>query len=334
MQLRDTRRILVTGADGFIGSHLVERLVELGLNVRAFVYYNSLNSWGWVDTLSEDTRAKLEVVAGDVRDAACVREAMGGCDLVFHLAALIAIPYSYRAPESYVDTNVKGTLNVVQAAKDLGVSRVVATSTSEVYGTALRVPITEDHPLQAQSPYAASKIAGDQIALSFHKSFGTPVSIIRPFNTYGPRQSLRAVIPTMITQIAVGEKSIRLGASEPTRDFNFVADTIDAYVHVSESDDCVGEVVNSGSGREISIGGLLRTIAGIMGREVEIQVEDARVRPSTSEVYRLLADSSKLQRLTAWRPCHSLEEGLRCTIEWFSAAENLSLYKKIQRYNV
>lgn len=334
MHLRETRKILVTGADGFIGSHLVEHLLDSGLHVRAFVHYNSFNSWGWLDTLAEEQLSALDVVTGDIRDSACVREATKGCDVVCHLAALIAIPYSYRAPESYVDTNIKGTLNVVQAAKDLGVDRIVVTSTSEVYGTAQSVPISETHPLQAQSPYAATKIAADQIALSFHKSFGTPVSVIRPFNTYGPRQSLRAVIPTIISQIAVGETKIRLGASRPTRDFNYVLDTAAAFVSVAESDDCIGEVVNSGSGREISIGDLLQTIAGLMGKDVEIIVEDERLRPDNSEVYRLLADSSKLQGLTNWKSSYSLEEGLGRTIEWFRDKRNLGYYSKIQKYNV
>jgi dTDP-glucose 4,6-dehydratase len=328
------RKILVTGADGFIGSHLVEHLIGLGSRVRALVYYNSFNSWGWLDTLSQEVLSGLEVVAGDVRDSACMREAMKDCDMVFHLAALISIPYSYRSPESYLETNIKGTLNILHAAKDLGLSRVVVTSSSEVYGTAQRVPIAEDHPLQAQSPYAATKIAGDQMALSFHKSFGTPVSVIRPFNTFGPRQSLRAVIPTIITQIASGRSKILLGDIRPTRDFNYVLDTVEAFVHVAESDECVGQVVNSGSGREISIGDLFKIIAGIIGREVEMMVDTERIRPDGSEVFRLLADSAKLQSMTRWNPSYSLEEGLQRTVEWFTNAENTRHYNKIQHYNV
>jgi NAD dependent epimerase/dehydratase len=327
-------RILVTGANGFIGSHLVERLVARGLSVRAFVHYNSFNSWGWLGTAMQDTLSRVEVVAGDVRDAGSVRTAMDGCDVVFHLAALIAIPYSYRAPESYVDTNVRGTLNVVQAAKDLRLQRVVITSTSEVYGTARQVPISEDHPLQAQSPYAATKIAADQLALSFHRSFGTPVSVLRPFNTYGPRQSLRAVIPTVITQLAHGQQTLRLGATEPTRDFTFVIDTADAFISVAECDACVGEVVNSGSGREISIGELAARIGELMNRAVEIERESDRLRPDTSEVYRLLADTRKLQRLATWRLHHPLDEGLRRTIDWFTQAGNLALYDRVHRYHV
>ena len=332
--IQDAKKILVTGADGFIGSHLVERLIERGLSVRAFTYYNSFNSWGWIDTFPDELRAKLEVFSGDIRDATCVREAVRDCDVVFHLAALIAIPYSYRSPESYVETNIRGTLNVVQAVKDFGVRRVVVTSTSEVYGTAQEIPITEEHRLHAQSPYAATKIAADQLALSFHRSFGTPVAVIRPFNTYGPRQSLRAVIPTVITQLAVGKNKINLGALSPTRDFNFVVDTAEAFIHVAECDECIGEVVNVGSGAEISIGDLVGKLARLMGREVEIVSDEERLRPETSEVFRLLADSSRIRRLTKWRAENDLDQGLNKTIGWFTRPENLRLYQKIDRYNV
>ena len=336
MRLRDSK-ILITGADGFIGSHLTERLLAQGMTVRAFVLYNSSNSWGWLDALPGDLRRGLDVFAGDIRDPHGVRVAMRGCDVVLHLAALIAIPYSYHSPDTYVDTNVKGTLNVLQAARELGVSRVVHTSTSEVYGTARFVPITEDHPLQGQSPYAATKIGADQMALAFHNSFGTPVSVIRPFNTYGPRQSARAVIPTIITQIANGARTLKLGALHPTRDFNFVADTVDGFAAVAEADAAVGEVVNVGSNFEISIGDTVRMIAGIMGVEVEVACDRQRLRPTDSEVERLWADNSKARRLTGWRPAYAGIEGLRRglteTVEWFLDPRNLCAYKA-NRYNI
>ena len=275
-------RVLVTGADGFIGSHLTEHLVRLGADVRAFVYYNSFNSWGWLDESPPDVKRSLDVFAGDIRDPHGVRTAMRGCDVVLHLAALIAIPYSYHSPDTYVDTNVKGTLNVLQAARDLGVARVVHTSTSEVYGTARFVPITEEHPLQGQSPYSASKIGADQMALSFHRSFATPVTVIRPFNTYGPRQSARAVIPTIITQLLAGAREIRLGALHPTRDFNFVRDTVRGFVEVARCDAAVGDVVNIGSGFVISIGDTARLIADVMGRDVAVRCDDERLRPAAS----------------------------------------------------
>ena len=334
MFLDDKKQILVTGADGFIGSRLVETLVSRGLRVRALTYYNSFNSWGWLDTLHTDILKQLDVVPGDVRDESTVRSAMKGCDAVFHLAALIAIPYSYHAPKSYVETNVSGTLNVLQAARDLGLDRVVVTSTSEVYGTAQRVPIDEAHPLQAQSPYAATKIAADQLALSFHRAFGTPVAVIRPFNTYGPRQSLRAIIPTVIGQLATGDGVIRLGALEPTRDFNFVEDTVEAFISVAECDQLVGEVVNAGSGRELSIGDLVAAIARLMNRPFEIERDEQRIRPESSEVYRLLADSRKIETYTGWHPRHSLEEGLTKTIAWFTDEANLRHYSKIDQYNL
>lgn len=330
MNLRG-KKVLVTGADGFIGSHLAEYLVRLGANVRAFVYYNSFNSWGWLDESPLEIRKAIDVFAGDIRDPHGVRAAMQGCDVVLHLAALIAIPYSYHSPDTYVDTNVKGTLNVVQAARDLGVERVVHTSTSEVYGTARFVPITEEHPLQGQSPYSASKIGADQLAQSFFLSFSTPVSTIRPFNTYGPRQSARAVIPTIITQIASGAQQIRLGAVHPTRDFNYVQDTVRGFVSVAECDAAVGQVVNVGSNYEISIGDTAKVIAELIGREVEFVTDEERMRPTGSEVERLWADNSRALELAGWRPEYGgldgFRRGLGETIAWFSQADNLRRYK-------
>lgn len=327
----DGKRILVTGADGFIGSHLTERLVARGCEVRAFVQYNSLGSWGWLDESPADIRKGLDVFAGDVRDPHGVRTAMTDCDVVLHLAALIAIPYSYHSPQTYVETNVLGTLNVVQAARDLGVERVVHTSTSEVYGTARFVPITEAHPLQGQSPYSASKIGADQIALSFQAAFGTPVTVIRPFNTYGPRQSARAVIPTVISQIAAGASEIRLGALHPTRDFTYVADTARAFEALAECDAAVGQTVNAGSGFEISIGDTAMTIIELMGRDVAIVTDDQRLRPEASEVERLWADSERMHALTGWTPAYGGGEGFRRglaeTIGWFTDPANLARYK-------
>ncbi len=325
------KRILVTGADGFIGSHLTERLVTLGHDVRAFVLYNSFNSWGWLDKCAPEMRGKFEVFAGDIRDPHGVRSAMKDCDAVLHLAALIAIPYSYHSPDTYVETNIKGTLNVVQAARDLGVGKVVHTSTSEVYGTARFVPITEDHPLQGQSPYSASKIGADQIAMSFYTSFGTPVTILRPFNTYGPRQSARAVIPTIITQIASGERKVKLGATHPTRDFNYVADTVAGFIAALSSDKSTGEVINLGSGFEISIGDAAREIAGLMGESIEFATDEARLRPEKSEVERLLASNEKAAKLLGWRPgfggLDGFRRGLSETVAWFTRPENLASYK-------
>jgi NAD dependent epimerase/dehydratase len=325
------KKVLVTGADGFIGSHLTEHLVALGADVRAFVYYNSFNSWGWLDEADAAVRRALDVFPGDIRDPNGVRTAMKDCDVVLHLAALIAIPYSYHSPDTYVDTNVKGTLNVVQAARDLGVERVVHTSTSEVYGTARFVPITEEHPLQGQSPYSASKIGADQIATSFHLSFGTPVSVIRPFNTYGPRQSSRAVIPTIITQIAAGARELRLGAVHPTRDFNFVADTVRGFVAVAECDQAVGRVVNVGSNFEITVGDTARMIAEVMQSEVEITSDEQRLRPAASEVERLWADNTLARELAGWSPQYAGRDGLRRglaeTVEWFRNPDNLRRYK-------
>lgn len=325
------KKILVTGADGFIGSHLTEELVRRGHDVRAFVLYNSFNSWGWLDQSASEIRKSLDVFAGDIRDPHGVKKAMEGCEVVLHLAALIAIPYSYHSPDTYVDTNIKGTLNVVQAARELGVSKVVHTSTSEVYGTARFVPITEEHPLQGQSPYSASKIGADQIAMSFYTSFETPVSIIRPFNTYGPRQSARAVIPTVITQIASGKRHLKLGATHPTRDFNYVADTVEGFIAVAESDRAVGEVINIGSNYEVSIGDTVRMIAEVMGTEVEIETDEVRLRPQKSEVERLWAENRKARELLGWEPSYGGLEGFRRglaeTSEWFTNPDNLKAYK-------
>jgi len=305
--------------------------VREGFDVRAFVLYNSFNSWGWLDQCASDVRGRFEIFAGDVRDPHGVRTAMTGCDAVLHLAALIAIPYSYHSPDTYVDTNVKGTLNIVQAARDLGVKKVVHTSTSEVYGTARTVPITEEHPLRGQSPYSATKIGADQLALSFHAAFGTPVTVLRPFNTYGPRQSARAVIPTVITQIASGQRTIRLGATHPTRDFSFVADTAAGFISVLRASGTEGEVINVGSGFEISIGDTARAIAETMQADIEIVSDDQRVRPAASEVERLFAGTDKARRMLAWSPKYGgldgFKRGLAATVEWFSEPKNLARYK-------
>ena len=325
------KKILVTGACGFIGSHLTEELVRNGCNVRAFTQYNSNNSWGWLDYADENIKKSLDIFSGDIRDPYGVKTAMKGCDVVLHLAALIAIPYSYHSPETYVETNIKGTLNVLQAARELEVSKIVHTSTSEVYGTAKYVPIDEEHPLQGQSPYSATKIGADQIALSFYKSFNTPVSIIRPFNTYGPRQSARAVIPTIISQLANGKETIKLGALSPTRDFNFVMDTVQGFISVANSDLSIGEVVNIGSNYEISIHDTAKLIAKLMNKNVDFITDDVRIRPEKSEVERLWANNEKAFHLAGWKPQYSgltgLERGLRETIEWFSNPQNLGLYK-------
>jgi dTDP-glucose 4,6-dehydratase len=330
-------KILVTGADGFIGSHLTEALVRAGHDVRAFVLYNSFNSWGWLDYCAPDVKGKFEVFAGDIRDPNGVRTAVKDCDAVVHLAALIAIPYSYHSPDTYVDTNIKGTLNVVQAARDLGVSKVIHTSTSEVYGTAKFVPITEDHSLQGQSPYSATKIGADQIAMSFYTSFSTPVMILRPFNTYGPRQSARAVIPTIITQIATGARKIRLGAVHPTRDFNYVADTVAGFIAALTSKKGTGEVINVGSSYEIAIGDTARMIAEVMNAHIEIVSDEQRLRPEKSEVERLWASNAKAKVLLGWQPNYSGPEGLRRglteTVAWFREHGNLSRYKA-DLYNV
>jgi dTDP-glucose 4,6-dehydratase len=324
-------KVLITGADGFIGSHLTESLVREGYSVRAFVMYNSFNSWGWLDHVSTEIRKNIEIFAGDIRDPHGVNEAIRGCDAVLHLAALIAIPYSYQSPDTYIDTNVKGTLNVLQSARELGVKRVIHTSTSEVYGTARFVPITEEHPLQGQSPYSASKIGADQLAYSFYSSFDLPVVIARPFNTYGPRQSARAVIPTVVTQIANGAKQLKLGAITPTRDFSYVQDTVDAFTATLRSDKGLGEVVNFGSNFEISIADVVALIAEQMNEKVNITSDIERLRPPNSEVERLWADNSKARELFGWSPKFAgrdgLARGLQETIDWFMCPENLQQYK-------
>jgi NAD dependent epimerase/dehydratase len=329
--------ILVTGADGFIGSHLTETLVRQGYKVRAFVLYNSFNSWGWLDKCADDIKGHFETFSGDIRDPHGVKEAMKGCDIVLHLAALIAIPYSYHSPDTYVDTNIKGTLNVLQAARELGVKRVIHTSTSEVYGTAQFIPITEEHPLQGQSPYSATKIAADQLAYSFFASFNLPVVIVRPFNTYGPRQSARAVIPTIISQIANGKRQIKLGAVSPTRDFNFVKDTVAGFISAMNSKKGLGEVINFGSNFEISIGNTAQLIAEAMNTEIEIITDEARMRPENSEVERLWADNNKAKKLFDWQPNYGGREGFKRgiveTAEWFTKLENLRDYKS-DDYNI
>jgi dTDP-glucose 4,6-dehydratase len=336
MDLRN-KKILVTGADGFIGSHLTENLVRQGYNVKAFTLYNSFNSWGWLDYVADEIKKDVDVFSGDVRDPHGVKRAMQGCDVVFHLAALIAIPYSYHSPDTYVDTNIKGTLNIVQAAKELEVEKVIHTSTSEVYGTAQYVPIDEFHPLRGQSPYSASKIGADQIAMSFYSSFNTPVAIIRPFNTYGPRQSARAVIPTVITQLAAGKRKIRLGALHPTRDFNYIDDTVNGFIAIAEADASVGEVINIGSNYEISIGNMVSMISDIMGIKIEIETDQIRIRPEKSEVERLWADNAKALQLTNWKPQYAGIEGFRSgltkTIEWFTNKNRFMQYKS-DRYNI
>jgi NAD dependent epimerase/dehydratase len=325
------KKVLVTGADGFIGSHLTEQLVRAGHDVRAFVYYNSFNSWGWLDTIEEQVLNQIEVVSGDIRDASGVDSATSGCSHVLHLAALIAIPFSYNSPDAYVQTNVTGTLNVLQAVRRHNIQHLVCTSTSETYGTAQRVPIDEDHPLNAQSPYAATKTAADQLALSFHKSFDLPVSVLRPFNTFGPRQSARAVIPTVIGQIAAGENQIKLGSLHPTRDFTFVTDTARGFIQLMSSDRGIGQVTNLGTGYEISIGDTVSLIAEVMGASVEVQQRGERERPPNSEVERLVACTRKARDLIGWAPEFSghegLKRGLQLTAEWFQDPVNLARYK-------
>ncbi|WP_044874939.1 NAD-dependent 4,6-dehydratase LegB [Pseudomonas sp. LFM046] len=324
-------KALVTGADGFIGSHLVELLVREGFQVKALSQYNSFNYWGWLEDVN--CLSEIEVLNGDVRDPHYCKHITKDVDVVFHLAALIAIPYSYVAPDSYVDTNVKGTLNICQAALDNGVGRIIHTSTSEVYGTAQYVPIDENHPLQPQSPYSASKIGADAMAMSFFNAFDLPLTIARPFNTYGPRQSARAVIPTIITQIANGKKQIKLGDVTPTRDFNYVADTCKGFLQLAKCDSAIGETVNIGSNFEISVGDTLELIRELMGSDVEFLVEDQRIRPEKSEVFRLWCDNTKIKSLTGFEPEYSIREGLRRTIEWFSEPRNLAKYKA-DIYNV
>jgi NAD dependent epimerase/dehydratase len=327
------KRVLITGADGFIGSHLTERLLEEGCKVKAFVYYNSFNSWGWLDKLPKEKLSKIEIFSGDIRDPNGVRTAMKGVDIVFHLAALIAIPFSYHSPDSYIDTNVKGTLNVVQAARDLNIEKILVTSTSEVYGTAQFVPITELHPKQPQSPYSASKIGADCIAESFYRSFDLPVTIVRPFNTFGPRQSARAVIPTIITQLLSGIKEIKLGDITPTRDLLFVKDTVNGFLEIAKCDELTGHEVNIATQSEISVGDLAKEIINQVSPDAKIVSAEERLRPEKSEVFRLFGSNEKLKKYSQWTQQYTLQEGLKETIDWFRNEENLKLYKA-EIYNV
>jgi NAD dependent epimerase/dehydratase len=324
-------KVLVTGSDGFIGSHLIEELVKKGYEVRAFVYYNSFNNWGWLDTLPKEIMDHVEVFAGDVRDPNGVRESMKGCDAVFHLAALIAIPFSYHSPDAYVDTNIKGTLNILQAARDLGTARVLVTSTSEVYGTAQYVPIDEKHPYQGQSPYSATKIGADRLAESFYRSFDLPVTIVRPFNTFGPRQSARAVIPTIITQLLAGKEEIKLGSLTPTRDFNYVKDTANGFIAMYESDKTIGQEINIATQKEISIGQLAEELIRQINPNAKIICDEDRLRPEKSEVNRLLGCNKKILELTDWKPQYTFEQGLAETIAFLR--ENMDKYK-VDIYNI
>ncbi len=327
------KKILVTGADGFIGSHLVEELIKEGAKLKAFVYYNSFNKWGWIDSLEQKIQDEIEIFSGDIRDMYGVKKATEGCDIVLHLAALIAIPYSYYSPESYVETNIRGTLNVLQAARELSIEKILVTSTSEIYGTALYIPIDEKHPKQGQSPYSATKIGADAIAESFYKSFNLPVTIVRPFNTYGPRQSARAVIPNIIIQLLNNKKEIKLGSLHPTRDLLFVNDTVNGFIEIAKSDALAGEEVNIATGTEIAIGELAKKIITILDSNATILSEQERVRPEKSEVERLLGSNEKIKHHTKWQQQYSIEEGLNLTIEWFKRKENLLHYKS-NIYNV
>jgi len=327
------KNVLVTGADGFIGSHLVERLIAEGCSVTAFVCYNSFNSWGWLDTLSSDLLKGIKIIAGDIRDPNGVRQALIGIDYVFHLAALIAIPFSYQSPDSYIDTNIKGTLNILQASKDLKIERVLVTSTSEVYGTALYVPIDEKHPRQPQSPYSASKIGADSIAESFYRSFDLPVTIVRPFNTFGPRQSARAIIPTIISQLLNGETEIKLGDLRPTRDLLFVKDTVEGFVEIAKSELLIGHDCNIATQSEISMEQLAAELISIINPSAKIVTDEIRLRPTKSEVLRLFGSNKKIMEFTAWKPAYTLRKGLEETIEWFKNPENLNRYKS-ELYNV
>lgn len=325
------KKVLVTGADGFIGSHLTEKLVELGYHVKAFVFYNSFNTWGWLDTLPKNVLSKFEIFSGDIRDPNGVREAMKGVDIVFHLAALIAIPFSYHSPDSYVDTNIKGTLNILQASRELGVERVLVTSTSEVYGTAQYVPIDEKHPFQGQSPYSATKIGADRLAESFYRSFDLPVTIVRPFNTYGPRQSARAVIPTIITQLLSGQTEIKLGSLTPTRDFNFVKDTASAFIEISKVNGTIGQEINIATQEEISIGQLAQELIDQINPKARILCDEQRIRPGKSEVERLLGSNEKIKKLTNWSPNYTFKQGISETIDFFR--NNIDKYK-VDIYNI
>jgi len=327
------KKCLVTGADGFIGSHLVEALIAEGARVKAFVFYNSFNSWGWIDSLPVSTQKQLEIFQGDVRDPNGVLTAMQGCDVVFHLAALIGIPFSYHSPDSYVDTNIKGTLNVLQAARQLDVEKVLVTSTSEVYGTAQYVPIDEKHPFQGQSPYSATKIGADRLAESFYRSFQLPVVIVRPFNTYGPRQSARAVIPTIITQLLAGYDEIHLGSLSPTRDLNYVEDSARGFIELAKSDKTIGQEINLATGIEYSVGHVANELIHMIRPQAKIVCDEKRIRPKNSEVERLLGSSEKLYSLTNWKPRYSLKEGLEKTVNWFSDKKNLRQYKP-DNYNI
>ena len=327
------KKVLITGADGFIGSHLTELLIQSGYKVRAFVYYNSFNSNGWLDTLTVETKSKIEIFSGDIRDPNGVREAMIGIDIVFHLAALIAIPFSYHSPDSYIDTNVKGTLNILQAARDSKVKRILITSTSEVYGTAQFVPITELHPKQPQSPYSASKIGADAIADSFYRSFDLPITIVRPFNTYGPRQSARAVIPTIISQLLNGAEEIKLGDIRPTRDLLFIKDTVIGFLKIAQCNELIGHEVNIATQSEITIGDLAQNLIKNINPNAKIITDSVRLRPEKSEVFRLFGSNKKLKSYTDWEQEYSLEKGLKETIDWFSNVENLKQYKS-DIYNV
>jgi NAD dependent epimerase/dehydratase len=329
----EQKKILVTGADGFIGSHLTETLVDFGYQVKAFVYYNSFNSWGWLDSFPKEKLSKIEIFTGDIRDPNGVKTAMKDVDVVFHLAALIAIPYSYHSPDSYVDTNIKGTLNILQAARDYDIERIIVTSTSEIYGTALYVPIDEKHPRQPQSPYSATKIGADCIAESFYRSFNLPVTIVRPFNTFGPRQSARAVIPTIITQLLNGENKIKLGLLSPTRDLLFVKDTVLGFIEIAKCDKLIGADINIATQTETSIGDLAKKIIQQINPLAEIISDELRYRPEKSEVERLLGSNKKIMEFTSWKPQYNLDEGLKITIDWFRAEENLSKYKS-DIYNV
>ncbi len=326
MDLRN-KKVLVTGADGFIGSHLVEQLLDHGCDVRSFVFYNSFNSWGWLDSFPAEKLKSIEVFAGDIRDPNGVAHAMKGCDVVFHLAALIAIPFSYHSPDSYVDTNIKGTLNVLQAARQCNIERVLVTSTSEVYGTAQYAPIDEKHPFQGQSPYSATKIGADRLAESFYRSFQTPVTIVRPFNTYGPRQSARAVIPTIIMQLLCGATELKLGSLSPTRDFNYVKDTAKGFIALARSDAAIGREVNIATGTEVSVGDIAKILIDELSPGARIVTEDERLRPEMSEVFRLIGDNTVIKSLTDWTPDYDLRRGLQDTVCWFRGPENLARYK-------